>query len=72
MHQRWMPHRLPEKANGGKASITHKVFLDIEYMPRGQTVRKKERVVIGLYGNGVSHYCGKLPRSCHWRKRFWF
>ncbi|KAJ3325507.1 hypothetical protein HDU76_013166 [Blyttiomyces sp. JEL0837] len=36
-------------------AVTTKVFLDIEYTPKGEdgTVRKKARVVLGLFGNAL-------------------
>ncbi|KAJ3065928.1 Peptidyl-prolyl cis-trans isomerase B [Podochytrium sp. JEL0797] len=39
--------------NSQPDAITSKVFLELEYTPRGATAVKKLRVVIGLYGNAL-------------------
>ncbi|ORY49986.1 hypothetical protein BCR33DRAFT_781498 [Rhizoclosmatium globosum] len=39
--------------NSEPDAITTKVFLDLEYTPRGEEAAKKLRVVIGLYGNAL-------------------
>ncbi|KAI8622042.1 cyclophilin-like domain-containing protein [Chytriomyces sp. MP71] len=62
----------PGEKNMAPDAYTSKVFLDIEWTPKGSQAKKKTRVVIGLYGNTVPKTADNFRQLATGEKGFGF